>query len=202
MRARLLILLALLVPALAACGGSDDDSTSGACEYVADGAAAKEAKRPPVDPRSAETVTITTNRGEIKATLTPDAVPCTVNSFVSLAEQGYFDGTKCHRLVPGFVLQCGDPAGTGSGGPGYRFDDELDGDESYPAGTLAMANAGPDTNGSQFFIVLSDADLPPSYTVCGRVDDAGLAVAREIEKEGNAADGVNPARDVVIESVS
>lgn len=201
MRARLLILLVLLVPALAACG-SDDDPASGGCEYVEDGTAAKEAKRPPAEPKSADAVTITTNRGEIKAELTPDAAPCTVGSFVSLAEQDYFDGTKCHRLVPGFVLQCGDPSATGTGGPGYSFADELEGDETYPAGTLAMANAGPDTNGSQFFIVLSDADLPPSYTVFGRVDDAGLAVAREIEREGNAADGVNPARDVVIESVS
>ena len=203
MRVRLLLLLALLVPVLAACGG-DDDPASGdaACEYIEDGTAAKEAKLPPGEPKSAESMTIATNRGDIELTLTPDATPCTVNSFVSLAEQGYFDGTKCHRLVPGFVLQCGDPAGTGAGGPGYRFEDELEGDETYTAGTLAMANAGPDTNGSQFFIVLSDADLPAAYTVFGRVDDAGLAVARAIEKEGNAADGVNPARDVVIESVS
>lgn len=204
MRARFVILLALLVPALGACGGSDDDSgsTAGSCEYVKDGTAAKEAKTPPTEPESAESMTITTNRGAIGVELTPDDAPCTVNSFVSLAKQGYFDGTKCHRMVPGFVLQCGDPSATGSGGPGYRFDDELSGDETYPAGTLAMANAGPDTNGSQFFIVLSDAQLPAAYTVFGRVDAEGLKVAREIEKDGNAADGVNPARDVVIESVA
>ena len=195
MRLTRLIMLALVVPVLAACGSDDSDSDaqgSGTCEYVKDGEASK----------PAETMTITTNRGDIAVTLTPDATPCTVNSFVSLAEQGYFADTKCHRLVPGFVLQCGDPAATGSGGPGYRFEDELTGDETYTAGTLAMANAGPDTNGSQFFIVLADSELPAAYTVFGEVDDAGLALAREIEAEGNAADGVNPARDVVIESVS
>ncbi|GAA3542191.1 hypothetical protein AFL01nite_09380 [Aeromicrobium flavum] len=206
MRLRLLALLALLAPVLVACGGDDgggsDAASDETCSYVKDGDAAKEAKLPPSEPTSAETLTVATNRGDIKLTLTPDAVPCTVNSFVSLAEQGYFDDTKCHRLVPGFVLQCGDPAATGAGGPGYRFDDELTGDETYPAGTLAMANAGPDTNGSQFFIVLADAELPPSYTVFGKVDEAGLAVARAIEKDGNGPDGVAPAKDVVIESVS
>jgi peptidyl-prolyl cis-trans isomerase B (cyclophilin B) len=205
MRLRLLAMLVLVVPVLAACGsdeGGSDAASDGKCTYVEDGEAAKEAELPPSEPKAAETLTVATNRGDIELTLTPDAVPCTVNSFVSLAEQGYFDGTKCHRLVPGFVLQCGDPAATGAGGPGYRFDDELTGDETYPAGTLAMANAGPDTNGSQFFIVLAEADLPPSYTVFGTVDEAGLDVARAIEKDGNGADGVSPVRDVVIESVS
>lgn len=205
MRVRL-FLVALVLPVMAACGGGDDDgdasSADTTCEYVQDGEAAKEAKLPPTEPRSVESMVVRTNRGDITLTFTPETAPCTVNSFVSLAEQGYFDGTKCHRLVPGFVLQCGDPSATGMGGPGYRFDDELSGDETYPTGTLAMANAGPDTNGSQFFIVLADADLPPSYTVFGSVDDAGMKVAHAIEKDGNAADGVNPAEDVVIESVS
>lgn len=205
MRVRL-FLVALVLPVMAACGGGDDDgdasSADATCEYVQDGEAAKEAKLPPTEPRSVESMVVRTNRGDITLTFTPETAPCTVNSFVSLAEQGYFGGTKCHRLVPGFVLQCGDPSATGMGGPGYRFDDELSGDETYPTGTLAMANAGPDTNGSQFFIVLADADLPPSYTVFGSVDDAGMKVAHAIEKDGNAADGVNPAEDVVIESVS
>lgn len=205
MRVRL-FLVALVLPVMAACGGGDDDgdasSADATCEYVQDGEAAKEAKLPPTEPRSVESMVVRTNRGDITLTFTPETAPCTVNSFASLAEQGYFDGTKCHRLVPGFVLQCGDPSATGMGGPGYRFDDELSGDETYPTGTLAMANAGPDTNGSQFFIVLANADLPPSYTVFGSVDDAGMKVAHAIEKDGNAADGVNPAEDVVIESVS
>ncbi|AWB92505.1 peptidylprolyl isomerase [Aeromicrobium chenweiae] len=228
MRSRLLAATAsvLLVSLLAACGGSDDgdkasdDSSASApssstpapsgtaspggatCTYNKADELGKKADLPPATPKAADSLTIKTNRGDIKATLTPDSAPCTVSSFVSLAEQGYFDGTKCHRLVPGFVLQCGDPSATGTGGPGYTFDDELKGDETYPAGTLAMANAGPNTNGSQFFIVLADSDLPPSYTVFGSVDKAGLAVAQEIAKDGNAADGVAPAKDVVIESVS
>ena len=95
---------------------------------------------------------------------------------MSLAEQGYFDDTTCHRLTTQgiFVLQCGDPTATGGGGPGYSFEDELDGAEKYPAGTIAMANAGPDTNGSQFFLVYEDTELPPSYTTFGTIDDAGL----------------------------
>ena len=225
MRSRLLALSAsvLLVSLLAGCGGSDDEpsaastssaaapesseaapdaAASGECVYDKTGDASKDAELPPAEPVSVDSLTIATNRGDIKATLTPEAAPCTVNSFASLAKQGYFDDTKCHRLVPGFVLQCGDPSATGTGGPGYSFGDELSGNETYPAGTLAMANSGPDTNGSQFFIVLADADLPPSYTVFGSVDAAGLEVAQEIEADGNADDGVAPAKDVILESVS
>jgi peptidyl-prolyl cis-trans isomerase B (cyclophilin B) len=227
MRSRLLAVAAsvVMVSLLAGCGGSDEDepsaastssaaapesgetdpgagATAGECAYEKTGDASKDADLPPATPVSVDSLTIATNRGEIKATLTPDTAPCTVSSFASLAKQGYFDGTKCHRLVAGFVLQCGDPSATGTGGPGYSFADELKGDETYPAGTLAMANAGPDTNGSQFFIVLADADLPPSYTVFGTVDAAGLKVAQQIEAEGNGADGVAPAKDVILESVS
>jgi peptidyl-prolyl cis-trans isomerase B (cyclophilin B) len=152
-------------------------------------------------------VSIKTNRGDLGVTLRTDSAPCTANSFTSLTEQGYYDGTPCHRLVTAgiFVLQCGDPSGTGRGGPGYRFPDELSGKETYPAGTLAMANAGPDTNGSQFFIVYRDSPLPPSYTVFGQVDAAGLAVVRSIAKAGSddsngAGDGA-PLQKVVITSV-
>ncbi len=209
MRLRLPALVAplVLLSVLAACGSDSDEgagaaSSSGACEYTSTGDAVKEAKLPPGDPKSADTLTIATNRGDITATFTPDTAPCAVGSFVSLAEQGYFADTTCHRLVPGFVLQCGDPSASGTGGPGYAFDDELSGSETYPAGTLAMANSGPDTNGSQFFIVLADAQLPPAYTVFGSVDAAGLKVAQEIESDGNGPDGVAPAEDVVLESVS
>lgn len=203
MRVRLLLLSVLALPLLAACGGGDDsDAGSSECSYVEESSAAKDAKLPPSDLLAPEQLTVKTNRGDFGLTLTPDTAPCTVNSFASLAEQGYFDGTRCHRLVPGFVLQCGDPSATGTGGPGYSFDDELSGDETYPAGTLAMANSGPDTNGSQFFIVLEDAALPAAYTVFGTVDEAGMDAARAIAEEGNAADGVAPKNDVVIESVS
>lgn len=214
MRSRLLAvpMAVLVLSGLAACGSDpgepsaatspDTSAAAGACEYIPSGDAAKDATLPPAEPESADSLTIATNRGDITATFTPDTAPCAVNSFASLAGQGYFDDTKCHRLVPGFVLQCGDPAATGLGGPGYSFADEVDGSETYPAGTLAMANAGPDTNGSQFFIVLEDADLLPTFTVFGTVDAAGLKLAQDIAAEGNAPDGVAPAEDVVIESVS
>jgi peptidyl-prolyl cis-trans isomerase B (cyclophilin B) len=229
MRSRLLAAAAttVLITTLAACGGSDGGSDAkaeatsdapaatdspsaspaapaadGTCTYTETDEPGKKAKLPPASPISLDKITIKTNRGVIKASLTPASAPCTVSSFASLAKQGYFDGTKCHRLVPGFVLQCGDPSATGQGGPGYAFADELSGKETYPAGTLAMANAGPDTNGSQFFIVLADAELPPSYTVFGTVDAAGLKVAQKIEADGVGADGTAPAKDVVLESVS
>ena len=118
-----------------------------------------------------------------------------MNNFVSLAQQGYFDGTPCHRLTTSptlGVLQCGDPTGAGTGGPGYRFPNEyptnqyrltdpaLEPPVVYPRGTLAMANAGPGTNGSQFFLVYQDSQLPPTYTVFGTVDETGLAAVDKI----------------------
>lgn len=152
-------------------------------------------------PRPITTVsaaTITTNRGVIPLVLTPAKTPCTVNSFVSLAEQGYFNGTPCHRLTTSgiYVLQCGDPGGTGVGGPGYSFDDELTASAApvgctpganciYPAGTLAMANSGPNTNGSQFFLVYKDSPLTYSYTVFGHLSPAGLAVVQQIAAHGS-----------------
>jgi peptidyl-prolyl cis-trans isomerase B (cyclophilin B) len=197
---------------LAGCGGSDSDSStsasgggSGPCTYTSTGDAARKVSLPPSEPAPAKTLTITTNRGPIPVTLDGKATQCTSNSFTSLAKQGYFDKTKCHRLTTQgiFVLQCGDPTGTGSGGPGYSFPDELTGQETYPAGTLAMANAGPDTNGSQFFLVYAETSLPPSYTVFGRFGPAGLKVVRDIAQAGTAdgsGDGA-PKQDVVITSV-
>src|SRR5690606_14024148 len=101
----------------------------------------------------------------------------------------YFDSTSCHRLTTSgiFVLQCGDPTATGTGGPGYSFADELTGSETYPAGTLAMANAGPDTNGSQFFIVYADTSLAPDYTVFGHLDGASTAIVADVAAEGTAS---------------
>jgi len=216
-------LTVIAVSTLTACSGDDDGDTatdpaassggltSGvSCDYTTTGQAAKDVEPPPSEAsRSGEVdVTIATGVGDLQATLDADATPCTVNSFVSLAEQGYFDDTSCHRLTTGgiFVLQCGDPTGTGMGGPGYQFDDELSGEESYPAGTLAMANAGPGTNGSQFFIVYADTQLPPAYTVFGTVDDAGVKVVEDVAAQGtdNAngpGDGA-PKQAVDIESVT
>jgi peptidyl-prolyl cis-trans isomerase B (cyclophilin B) len=126
-------------------------------------------------------VTLQTNKGEIKLELNPAEAPMTVNNFVVLARDGYYDGLKFHRVEPNFVIQGGDPTGTGSGGPGYKFQDEPV-KRRYRAGTVAMANAGPNTNGSQFFICLEDqANLPPLYTIFGDTI-SGMDVVRQIKK--------------------
>ena len=125
-----------------------------------------------IDPDKTYTGTIQTNKGTIEIELYPGDAPQTVNNFVCLAEDGFYDGTPVHRIVKGFVIQGGDPTGTGTGGPGYRFDDEPV-SKDYERGILAMANAGPNTTGSQFFIVLEDlrGRLPKNYTIFGRVTD-------------------------------
>ena len=124
-------------------------------------------------------VVIKTNKGDIQLDLNPAEAPMTVNNFVALARDGYYDGVTFHRVVPRFVIQGGDPTGTGSGGPGYKFKDEAV-KRPYKAGTVAMANAGPNTNGSQFFICLEDQPgLPPNYTIFGDTV-AGMDVVRNI----------------------
>jgi len=163
----------------------------------------------------------TTEHGTIGITLTNAKAPCTVNSFVSLAQQGFFDNTPCHRLTTSQalgVLQCGDPTGSGTGGPGYRFANEYPTNQyrpfdpalkqgvRYPRGTLAMATAGPDTNGSQFFIIYRDSVLPPTYTVFGKVDETGLAVVDRIAEDGVKSGSTDredgpPQQPVTIESV-
>ena len=122
---------------------------------------------------------IKTNKGDIQLVLNPAEAPTTVNNFLALARDGYYDGLTFHRVVPHFVIQGGDPTGTGSGGPGYKFQDESV-KRPYKAGTVAMANAGPNTNGSQFFICLEDqSGLPPNYTIFGDTL-AGIDVVRSI----------------------
>jgi len=126
------------------------------------------------------TATISTEKGQIVLDLDPSLAPKTVNNFVFLAKQGFYDGLKWHRVVPGFVIQGGDPQGTGAGGPGYKFPDEpVKG--PYVDGSVAMANSGPNTNGSQFFICIADdmQKLAPSYNLFGHVT-AGLDVAKKI----------------------
>ena len=124
-------------------------------------------------------VVIKTNKGDIQLELNPAEAPMTVNNFVALARDGYYDGVTFHRVVPRFVIQGGDPTGTGSGGPGYKFQDEPV-KRPYKAGTVAMANAGPNTNGSQFFICLEDQPgLPPNYTIFGDTV-TGMDVVRNI----------------------
>lgn len=196
----------LLVPALAACSNNEaapaaqDDPT---CTYAEAGDAAKAVDLPEGEPtvKGAQQLTITTSRGAIPVTLDADAAPCTVNSFVSLAKQGYYNGTTCHRFINDFMIQCGDPSASGMGGPGYSFEDELSGEETYPLGTLAMANSGANTNGSQFFMMVADYPLDPAYTVFGKVDPAGLKVLEKINAGGNGPDGTAPAPAVDIRSV-
>lgn len=168
-------------------------TAKGDCTFTPDGQAAKTATPPPngkVPTTGTLTVDVTTNQGPLTVQLNRAAAPCTVDSFVSLVKQHYFDDTRCHRLTTEgiYVLQCGDPTGTGSGGPGYRFNDELSGSEKYSRGVLAMANSGPNTNGSQFFIVYKDTQLPPSYTIFGKVTD-GLPVIDKIAAAGTTSGG-------------
>ena len=194
------------------------------CLYPPSADAASNAVTPPRTGKVATTpapvdLDIVTNRGKIGLQLANNESPCTVHSFVSLARQKFFDDTQCHRLTtsPGLsVLQCGDPKGDGTGGPGYQFADEYPanqyppGDPAlkkpviYPRGTLAMANAGPSTNGSQFFMVYRDSLLPPAYTVFGTVDTTGLAVVDKIAAAGVAGGGADgaPATTVTITSAS
>ena len=153
------------------------------------------------------TVNMATNRGPITLTLDRAKAPCAVASFTHLASSKYFDGTPCHRLTTGAglrVLQCGDPSGTGGGGPGYTFADEVTPDLKYRKGVLAMANSGADTNGSQFFLVYADSHLPPRYTVFGQVT-RGLDIVEKVAKAGSdnsQGDGDGkPKQPVTITSV-
>ena len=150
------------------------------------------------EPRYA--ATIVTSHGEIVVDLFNDEAPVTANNFAFLASEGFYDGTIVHRVVPRFVVQMGDPTGTGTGGPGYRFADELAAarQRGYPRGTLAMANAGKDTNGSQFFICLDDVGLPPQYSVFGEVT-SGMETVDRIA--GVRLRGEKPAETVSVESV-
>ena len=145
------------------------------------------------------TATLHTNKGDITLALDPGRSPLTVNNFVFLAREGFYDGCVFHRVIKGFMIQGGDPTGTGRGGPGYKFRDETDGTGVYSRGTVAMANAGPNTNGSQFFIMHQDVGLPHSYTIFGKVSSGMDAVDAIATAETDNAD--RPRDDVVIESV-
>lgn len=187
------------------------------CEYNESGEAANDATVPNGDDISTEgtvTVNFTTNQGEIPMELDRALAPCTVNAITDLVDQGYYDDTICHRMTTGglAVLQCGDPTGSGSGGPGFQFANEYPTDELddtavqsiYPRGSIAMANAGPDTNGSQFFLNYADSTLAPDYTYFGNVTEEGLETLDAIAEkgvEGGASDGA-PAEEVRIESAT
>lgn len=186
------------------------------CTYEAAGEAANDATPPEqtedVPATGTLNVDLNTNQGPIGMELDRSTAPCTVNAIEHLVETDYYDDTVCHRLTTSgiFVLQCGDPTGTGSGGPGFQFANEYPTDEAedadtpviYPRGSIAMANAGADTNGSQFFLNYEDSPLPPQYTYFGQITEEGLATldgVAEAGVEGGAADGA-PAEEVRIES--
>ena len=193
------------------------------CQYPASPEPASKQVNPPrtgkvpTDPAQVS-ASMATNQGNIGLQLDNGKAPCTVNSFASLAQQGYFNDTPCHRLTTTeklSVLQCGDPTGVGTGGPGYQFANEYPTNQYqpddpalqepvvYPRGTLAMANAGTGTNGSQFFLVYRDSELPPNYIVFGTVDETGLATLDKIAEAGVACGGQDgkPATDVQVKSI-
>jgi peptidyl-prolyl cis-trans isomerase B (cyclophilin B) len=185
------------------------------CSFPAGGQAAKPVQPPPGTKVSAQgtvAVTLQTGDGAIPMTLDKALAPCTVDSFVSLAKQGYFDNSTCHRITtaPGLqVLQCGDPTGAGTGGPGYTIPDEVFPELKYGRGILAMANTGqPNSGGSQFFMIYGDGDLPPQYTAFGSIDPAGLHVVDTIAKRGSdgsldpSPGGGKPIKPVTIEKAT
>jgi peptidyl-prolyl cis-trans isomerase B (cyclophilin B) len=180
------------------------------CGYAASPPASKKVGMPPAAPdyKARYQATIHTNRGNIVINLLNSKATCTVNSFVHLAAKNFFSNTHCHRLTTSgiYVLQCGDPTGTGSGGPGYKFADENLTGAKYTAGTVAMANSGPGTNGSQFFLVYKNSlSLPASYTPFGTIV-SGLNIIQKVAKAGsdnsNGPGDGHPKEKVQIESVT
>ena len=147
-------------------------------------------------------LTVKTNFGDFTIELDAEQAPNTVNNFVVLSRYHYYDGVSCHRVVPNFVIQCGDPEGTGAGGPGYQFDDELPEEGQYELGSLAMANSGPNTNGSQFFVISGPdgTQLPPQYSLFGQVTEGLDTTIATIAALGQADE--TPSQPVQIESVT
>lgn len=168
------------------------------CTYTTSGSPAKEVSPPSnTSPLNTGTVDVTVvlNGKDVPITLNRATAPCGVNAFVSLASQGFYNDTDCHRLTKSDqlnILQCGDPTGQGNGGPGYTFASETTGSEAYPVGTVALANAGPSTTGSQFFIVYGTTTIDPAYTIIGTVTGDGMTVVQDIAAQGvqnNRQDG-------------
>ncbi len=154
-----------------------------------------------IDPGKRYSAEMITTKGTLRIALDAAGAPKTVNNFVFLARYHYFDGIAFHRIIPGFVVQGGDPTGTGTGDPGYRFEDELPRPGRYEVGSLAMANAGPNTNGSQFFIITGQdgVRLPPQYSLFGKVV-SGLDVVAALDAAGSRSG--KPTEQVSIESVT
>jgi peptidyl-prolyl cis-trans isomerase B (cyclophilin B) len=180
------------------------------CTYVSNPPAARSVGMPPskTSIKGSYQATIVTNRGDIVIDLLNSKAPCTVNSFAFLSAKDYYANTSCFRIsttASPYMLQCGDPKNTGYGGPGYEFADENLTGATYPAGTVAMANGGPNTNGSQFFLVFKNSDLPPSYTPFGKIV-SGLSILQDVAKAGfgpplSSAGGGQPKEKVEIQSI-
>jgi cyclophilin family peptidyl-prolyl cis-trans isomerase len=210
--ARSLAVIAFFV-LVAACGSdAPHTATSGGCPK-ADGSSPKQTRftaTPPtcIDTTTTYVATITTNHGTLRVTLDQRLAPQTVNSIVYLARFHYFDATPCHRAIPGFIVQCGDPTGTGSGGPGYETPVETGGFSTYAVGDVAMAKvAGASTNGSQFFVIsgANGAGLAPEYGLFGKVDPADLAVVATLDALGNpdrSTNGVPPLEPITIQTMT
>jgi cyclophilin family peptidyl-prolyl cis-trans isomerase len=205
----LFILVLLMATILPACSQTPTAVTAPPASNTEGGSIMQWSSQPPmtIDQNKQYTATIKTNYGDIEVQLFPKDAPVTVNNFVFLARQGFYNGVKFHRVVKGFVIQGGDPTGTGAGGPGYRFADEKI-SKDYIAGTLAMANAGANTNGSQFFITLSDLSgrLPKNYTIFGQVT-GGLDVVQKIgnvsvQAKVPGAEVSSPTVDVHIDGIT
>ena len=200
---------ALAAIALSGCGGEDEGRESAGGCRDADQPEAKEMKAreqpaSPLDAGKTYRVTVRTNCGDFTITLDAKASPAATASFVALAEDGYFDGTSFHRIVPGFVIQGGDPTGTGTGGPGYTTVDTPQQNTRYTKGVVAMAKTGaepPGAAGSQFFVVTAeDAGLPPEYAVVGKVTE-GLPVVERIGRLGDPTTE-QPTQPVVVEEMT
>ncbi len=183
---------------------------NGKCVYIKTGSAARKVNLPPAKPDTKATyvATVKTNRGTVVIDLLNSKAPCTVGSFVSLADQKYYNNTPCHRLTTAgiYVLQCGDPTGTGAGVPGYEYGTENLTGATYPANTVAMARTqAPNTDGSQFFLVYKNTPLPPNYTPFGTIV-SGLNIIQNVAKAGsdnsNGAGDGHPKEKVQIESVT
>jgi cyclophilin family peptidyl-prolyl cis-trans isomerase len=155
-----------------------------------------------IDVAKKYTAEMKTTKGTMTIELDPKKAPKTVNNFVFLSRYHFYDGVSFHRIIPGFVVQGGDPLGTGAGDPGYKFADELPKAGEYEVGSLAMANSGPNTNGSQFFIIVGDqgVQLPPKYSLFGKVT-SGIEVAKALEAVGSEGAGT-PKEPVQMDSVT
>ena len=193
-------------------------AAAGLCTYAPEGQASRPVQSPDPNPPTTGTVDLTlqTSQGAIPLTLDRTTAPCAVNAVTSLAQQGFYDDTPCHRLTTGEglkVLQCGDPSGSGSGGPGFRYAEEPpedlapsplgQGASNYSRGLVAMAKTSePDTTGSQFFLVYADSALPPQYTVVGRIGTPGLQVLDRVAAAGSENGDGAPNTPVEIQTVT